>query len=85
MKIKINWQPIVAGFIASFAREQDAGVITSVVIPAAENIIALFARPDDAPALTEADVHAALQQARVPWQQVAATARAEVAKADGST
>ena len=75
--MKINWKPLVIGFISAFAREKDAEVITGVVIPVAENIIGLFNRPADAPALTEADVRAALQQARLPWQQVAEVAKVE--------
>jgi hypothetical protein len=76
--VKINWKPILIGFISAFAREQDAAVITSVVIPAAENIVGLFQRPAEAPALTEADVRAALQQARLPWQWVAEAAKGEL-------
>lgn len=64
--MKVNWKPILLGFVEAFARPQDAGVITSVVIPAAENIVGLFQRPPDAPTLTEADVRTALNRARLP-------------------
>jgi hypothetical protein len=76
--VRIDWKPLVVGLISAFARERDARVITDVVIPAVENIVSLVARPDDAPALTEQDVRAALSQARLPWQQAAATARREL-------
>lgn len=76
--MKLLWKPLLIGFVDAYAREQDAEVIKRVVMPAAENIVALFGRPEEAPPLTEADVRAALQQARLPWQQVAGTARQEI-------
>lgn len=76
--MKINWKPILVGFVEAFARPQDQAVIKDIVVPAAENIVSLFQRPPEAPPLTEADVRAALADARLPWQRVEDAAREEL-------
>lgn len=79
----MNWKALVIGAIQAFARPQDAAVITSVIVPAAEGIWGLFKRPPEAPALTVEDVRAALVAAQEPWQRIQEAAKTELAEAKG--